>query len=79
LILYSKKWNFVAHSLAQCMQCIWIGGDEMKDKMIEVVYLGYQETIDGTFIYLFNEVKGHSTVEYDPKKHIIINKEKKGG
>jgi len=51
----------------------------MKNKLIEVVWLGDQEKIDGTFIFLVDEGKSHSTVEYDPKKHIIINKEKKGG
>ncbi len=51
----------------------------MKDKMTEVVFLGYQEQIEGESMMLVNEVESHSTVKYDPKKHIIINKEKKGG
>ena len=61
------------------MQYIWPGGDEMKDKMTEVVFLGYQEQIEGESMMLVNEVKSHSTVKYDSRKHIIINKEKKRG
>ena len=51
----------------------------MKDKMIKVVFLGYQEKIDGTFLFLVNEVKSHSTVVYDKEKHVLIDDEKKGG
>ncbi len=51
----------------------------MENKLIEVTFCGYQEKIDGTFLFLVNEVKSRSTVKYDPKKHVIINKEKKGG
>jgi len=56
-----------------------IGGDEMKDKLIDVVFLGYQEQIKGGSIFLVNEVESHSTVKYDPSKHVLINKERKGG
>ena len=51
----------------------------MKDKMIEVVFLGYQEQIKGESMMLVNEVKSHSTVKYDSGKHIIVDEEKKGG
>jgi len=51
----------------------------MKDKMMEVVFLGYQEQIEGESMMLVNEVESHSTVKYDSRKHIIIDEDKKGG
>jgi len=51
----------------------------MKDKKIEVVFRGWQEQIDGTFLFLVNEVKGHSTVKYDKEKHVLVDRQKKGG
>jgi len=44
----------------------------MEEKIIEVVRLGDQEKIDGTFIFLVNEVESGSTVVYDPKKHVLV-------
>ena len=61
------------------MQCIWPGGYEMKNKLIEVTFRGYQEKIDGTFLFLVNEVKSRSTVKYDKEKHVLVDKQKKGG
>ena len=48
----------------------------MKDKMIEVVFLGYQEQIEGESMMLVNEVKSHSTVKYDKEKHVLVEREK---
>lgn len=44
-------------------------------KAVCVTYLGYQERVDGTSFLLVNEVDTHSTVTFDPKKHVIIEKE----
>ncbi len=43
----------------------------MKNKLIEVVFCGYQERIDGTSFLLVNEVKSHSTVKYDKEIHVL--------
>ncbi len=51
----------------------------MKNKLIDVVFLGYQEQIEGESMMLVNEVKSHSTVKYDKEKHVLVDKQKKGG
>ena len=43
----------------------------MKNKLIEVVFCGYQERIDGTSFLLVNEIKSHSTVKYDKEIHVL--------
>jgi len=48
----------------------------MKNKLIEVTFRGYQEKIDGTFIFLVDEVESHSTVTYDKNKHVLVEREK---
>ena len=49
----------------------------MKSK-IKVTWLGYQEQSGGVFFLLVNEVISHTTVTYDPQKHIIIRHSGKG-
>ena len=44
----------------------------MVKKAIEVVFLGYQERVDGTSFLLVNEVESNSTVKYEEKKHILV-------
>ena len=51
----------------------------MVDKLIQVVFLGYQERIDGTSFLLVNEVKSHSTIIYDKEKHVLVEKDGSGG
>ena len=38
----------------------------------QVTYLGYQDRLDGTQYLLVNEVDGHSTVAFNPERHVII-------
>lgn len=40
----------------------------------QVTYLGYQDRLDGTKFLLVNEIDTHSTVAFNPEKHIIIKK-----
>lgn len=63
------------HVLAQGMQYVWPGGDEMEKELIKVVFLGYQERVDGTSFLLVNEVEGRSTVKFDKQKHELVEKE----
>jgi len=51
----------------------------MKKELIKVVFLGYQERVDGISFMQVNEVEGHSTVKYDKGKHILVDKQKKRG
>jgi len=51
----------------------------VENKLIEVVFCGHQERIDGTSFLLVTEVKNLSTVKYDPEKHVLIEIRKKRG
>lgn len=42
----------------------------MKSK-IKVTWLGWQERVSGNSFLLVNEAISHTTVAYDPQKHII--------
>ncbi len=51
----------------------------MENTLIEVVFCGYQERLDGTSFLLVNEIESRSTVKYDKEKHILVcEKEKRG-
>lgn len=51
----------------------------MEKELIKVVFLGYQEQVDGTSYMCVNEVEGHSTVKFDKQKHELVEEEEKGG
>jgi len=39
-----------------------------------VYYVGEQTLLDGSSVKLVNDIITHSTIKYDPVKHVIIEK-----